>query len=220
MSKRFTDILVLALLTLIFVSYMTAPAVTNAGSVPVLSVTPKARNFGNLIIGAGQIMWFEVGNIGAGTLIGNASIVGTGFSIIGNNSYSLDAGQTTKIAIVFRPTAAVDYNATVTFTGGAGATVNVTGAGITEPKISVIQSTLNDGGISFAVQNTGGGVLAGTCVIDGKIHRRYNLAAGQSKKFSVQLPFVTEDKAFVAMFTGGGGTAVSLKPAGQPSGRD
>ena len=57
---------------------------------------------------------FTVKNNGTGTLSGNAS-VGSPFSIVSGGSYSLGAGQTQTVMVVFSPLVASNYNQSVNF---------------------------------------------------------------------------------------------------------
>lgn len=96
---------------------------------PIISVTPDSIDFGTVDVGDSSQRSFTVTNIGAGTLDGEATVVGDGFSVIGGSPYSLSAGQSALVTIEFAPTASGGFLGTVTFTGGGGTTRSVTGTG-------------------------------------------------------------------------------------------
>lgn len=65
---------------------------------------------------------------GAGTLNGTVSTAPP-FSIVGNATYALTTGHSTNITVRYSPTVVANDSGTLTFTGGGGATVSVTGFG-------------------------------------------------------------------------------------------
>jgi len=95
---------------------------------PYLSAKPTAHDFGSVGIGQHSDRDFVVQNVGTGLLSGNTS-TNTPFSIVSGSSYNLNAGESQVVTVRFSPTAAQTYNDTVTFTGGGGATRQVTGTG-------------------------------------------------------------------------------------------
>jgi hypothetical protein len=96
---------------------------------PIIAVTPDSIDFGTVNVGDSLQRAFTVTNIGAGTLDGDATADGDGFSVVGGSPYSLSAGQSAIVTIEFTPPAAGVFNGTVSFTGGGGTTRSVTGTG-------------------------------------------------------------------------------------------
>lgn len=99
-----------------------------AAPAPLLSVAPSSRTFGSVAVGSSADLGFTVQNTGGGTLSGSASVPAP-FSIISGSPYNLTAGQSVAVWIRFAPAAAQSYGASVTFSGGNGATAAVTGTG-------------------------------------------------------------------------------------------
>ena len=140
---------------------------------PVLQVTPGSIAYGTILNGTSKTNSFTVQNIGTGTLTGTAS-VGAPFSILSGGSYSLGANASQTVTVIFSPTVANNYNQSVTFTGGNGASTTVTGsatnAPVPTPVLQVTPGSIAYGTIlngtsktnSFTVQNIGTGTLTGT----------------------------------------------------------
>lgn len=99
---------------------------------PIIAVSPASRDFGNVVVGTGAQATFTVRNNGTGTLTGQASVASP-FSILSGGSYSLDSGAAQTITVAFMPASAGSFTRTVTFTGGGGATAQVTGVGVAQP---------------------------------------------------------------------------------------
>ncbi len=98
------------------------------GNDPVLYRNPSSRNFGTLQVGTSTDLTFTVGNVGGGTLNGTASGLSSPFSIVSGSPYSLGSFVYTSITVRFSPASAGAWTQTVTFTGGAGATAQVSGS--------------------------------------------------------------------------------------------
>jgi lysophospholipase L1-like esterase len=94
-----------------------------------ITVTPSLLSFGSVGLGTSTNQIFTVQNSGSGTLSGTASVAAP-FSVVSGATYSLGAGQTQAVTVRYTPTAAGSNLQTVTFTGSAGATASVTGAGV------------------------------------------------------------------------------------------
>jgi hypothetical protein len=94
---------------------------------PVIQVSPVAINFGSLAVGASATNTITVQNTGSGTLAGTASVAAP-FAIVSGASYSLGAGQSQNVGVSYSPTANGSNSASVTFTGGGGAVVAVSGS--------------------------------------------------------------------------------------------
>jgi uncharacterized protein YegP (UPF0339 family) len=72
---------------------------------------------------------FTVKNVGSGTLTGNASTTAP-FTIVSGGSYSLTAGQSQAVTVRFSPPSAGAFSGSVSFTGGGGASIAVSGAAL------------------------------------------------------------------------------------------
>ena len=133
---------------------------------PVLSVTPASHDFGEVDVGAYADRSFEVTNAGQGTLDGTAA-TSPPFSIVSGGSYSLAAGESQSVAVRFSPGAPGDYDNSVSFTGGSGATRPVTGH--TPPVLEVSPASRNvpvgGGEVTFTVNNAGGGQMDWTAEV-------------------------------------------------------
>jgi hypothetical protein len=132
---------------------------------PVINITPPSLDFGSPAVGSSNTLTLTVQNIGGGTLAGNASIPTSTFGMIGTRAYSLTAGQRQTITVSFTPTQSGITNQTVTFTGGATATVTGNGQVLrtaipgqafpsTQGNLSPPFATNADNTISQAVETT------------------------------------------------------------------
>ena len=99
---------------------------------PVISVTPASQSFGTVATETTTDQTFTVQNTGGGTLTGSASVAGP-FSIISGGSYSLGAGQSQTVTVSYSPTTAGTSSQTITFSGGAGASVTLNGTALIAP---------------------------------------------------------------------------------------
>ncbi len=96
---------------------------------PVIAVTSSSQNFGTLAVGATNNLTFTVQNTGGSTLIGTASVAAP-FSIVSGGTYNLTAGQSQSVTISFNPTAAGTSTQNLTFTGGTGISMALTGTAV------------------------------------------------------------------------------------------
>ncbi|HUA38753.1 MAG TPA: hypothetical protein VMA35_10215, partial [Candidatus Sulfopaludibacter sp.] len=90
--------------------------------------------YGTLLVGTSETNSFTVQNAGSGTLSGSASVSGP-FSVVSGGSYSLGSGQSQTVLVSFSPVTATNYNQSVTFSGGAGTNVTVTGSATNAPAV-------------------------------------------------------------------------------------
>jgi hypothetical protein len=195
---------------------------------PSISVTPASQAFGSIEVGATANRTFSVENTGGGTLSGSASVPAP-FSVVSGGSYSLSAGASQTVTVRYSPTSAGTHNATVTFTGGGGATRAVSGSAYDPPAIAVTPTSHDFGSIevgatanrTFSVENTGGGTLSGSAsvpapfsVVSGAV---YSLSAGASQTVTVRYsPTSAGTHNATATFTGGGGASRAVSGNGQP----
>jgi thermitase len=96
---------------------------------PVISVSPSSLNFGGVNVGGSLDRTITVRNVGGGVLNGNAT-TSTPFAIVSGGSYSLGAGQSQTITVRFSPIYADTFLGNVNLTGGGGASLAVSGAGV------------------------------------------------------------------------------------------
>ena len=136
----------------------------SGGSVtnPVISVSPASLNFGAILAGAQSNKTFTVQNIGNGTLTGAVS-VSLPYSVQ-NGGYSLGAGQTQAVTVVFSPTLSGSFTNTVTFTGGGGASATVSGIGLPSTILPPTVSAITQSGADVDPNTAGLQVYAGSVV--------------------------------------------------------
>jgi len=126
---------------------------------PVLSVSPQSLAFGSVAVGSSADLAVNVGNAGAGTLDGNATVTGPGFSLLGVSTYSLGAGETAGLTVRFAPQSAGPMSGSLTLTGAAGAggtTVPLTGSGTAAAPTLTVSATSVRLGASVSVTVSGG----------------------------------------------------------------
>jgi hypothetical protein len=90
--------------------------------------------------------------------------VGAPFSIVSGGNYSLGAGQAQTVTVVFGPTAATNYNQSVTFTGANGTNTTVTGSATNAPPVLPTMSAINVNATDVDLNLPGLQVYAGTTV--------------------------------------------------------
>jgi len=120
---------------------------------PVLEVSPDyIVDFGKVACNTSNDMnAFVVANTGGSTLNGDV-FVNSPFSIFSGGSYSLTEGQTQNVIVRFSPTDEGGFNSYVTFTGGVGATREVSGEGtitVVEPVIHSISAESTTEGLTY-----------------------------------------------------------------------
>ena len=93
---------------------------------PVVMVTPITMDFGSVKAKSTVTNTFLVENAGGGKLVGKATVPPP-FKIISGESYSLKENAAQVVTIIYTPSHASSDTQTVTFTGGGGAKVPVTG---------------------------------------------------------------------------------------------
>jgi hypothetical protein len=132
--------------------------------------------------------------------------------------YSIDAGNSLVVHVLYSPSTVGTHEGIVTLSGGGGATVGVSGSAYPAPAISVTPASLDFGTVSvgatsdltFTVQNTGGGTLSGTASVAAPFSvvsgGSYDLAAGASQAVTVRYsPTGAGTHSGTVTFTGGGG---------------
>jgi len=109
-------------------AYSSEISYTVPTAVPGIQVTPGSIGFGTVLAGTSVTNRFVVQNTGTGTLSGSAS-VSAPFSVVSGGSYSLGAGQTQAVVVVFSPLTANQYTQSVSFSVSGGTGMNVTVSG-------------------------------------------------------------------------------------------
>jgi hypothetical protein len=138
-------------------------AVPGPSTNPVSVVSPGNLDFGAVVTNSSTNQVIIVQNTGGGTLTGTASVLAP-FQIVSGGSYSLGSNQTQTVTIGFNPTVAGTFSQTVTFTGGNGASVGVTGvAYVMQPNLA-FSSGAGTIIAPFAVSNMSPIIVAGTTV--------------------------------------------------------
>src|SRR6185369_4743822 len=103
---------------------------------PTISVTPTSLDFGGVGVGGSVDKTITVKNTGGGILAGTAT-ANAPYSITSGGTYNLSGGQSQTVTVRFAPTSAGTFASNVTFTGGAGASVSLTGTAAFPPNISL-----------------------------------------------------------------------------------
>jgi len=98
-----------------------------AANNPLISVTPSEIDFGSLAKGSSATNVLLVRNRGGGTLSGAASVAAP-FAVVTGASYTLTSNQTHAVTVTFSPASAGDFNGSLQFTGGGGASAALSGA--------------------------------------------------------------------------------------------
>jgi hypothetical protein len=98
-----------------------------------VTVSPNSTvNYGAVTVGGTVERNFQVTNTGGGILTGGTTVSGSGFTVLGKNTYSLGSGDRFTVSVRFSPAAASTFSGTVTFTGsGSNIAVPLSGAGET-----------------------------------------------------------------------------------------
>jgi hypothetical protein len=94
---------------------------------PVGQVSPASMSFGSIPMNTSVTNSLVIQNVGGGTLAGTASVPPP-FYIVSGAAYSLTSNQTQTVNIRYSPTLAQSDSQIITFTGGGGATANLSGS--------------------------------------------------------------------------------------------
>ena len=111
---------------------------------PIIQVTPGSLTFGYVPVGSTKDLTLTVKNAGVGTLTGNATTAAP-FSIVSGGSYSLEAGDDSQVVTVqYKPTSSGKHTGIVSFTGGKGVTIPLTGKNEKSQGLPWLQLLLGD----------------------------------------------------------------------------
>lgn len=112
----------------------------STGTNPIIAVVPGRTNLSDVAVNSTTNFILTVGNSGGSTLTGACSIVSTPkgvFKLISGSPYSVDPGFSQDVEFQYAPTNTGLHSALITFTGGKGVEVQVTGGGIVPSVISI-----------------------------------------------------------------------------------
>jgi hypothetical protein len=125
---------------------------------PIISASPLSLLFGAVSVNTIKTNIVTVQNIGGGTLAGVATLQGSEFSVVSGGTYTLGENQSQPVAVRFAPTAMGTNTQTITFTGGGGATVTVSGVAALVNNAPVANDDAYNmvQGSSLAVTSSGG----------------------------------------------------------------
>jgi hypothetical protein len=101
-------------------------AIAQTNTSPVIQVSPGSLCFGAVAGGATATDTVTVINAGGGVLVGTATVP-VPFSVVSGGTYSLVGNQSQAVRVSYCPSGLNDA-AAVSFTGGGGATVSVSGS--------------------------------------------------------------------------------------------
>ncbi len=168
---------------------------------PVCTVRPTSLDFGIVPLGHGSDLSLSVTNTGGGTLVGTLIDTSTAFTIFGDPSYSLAAGQGAGFTVSFAPLREGSQSASIRVGADGSQTVICTGTTPSAPEcqVRVLSPSLDAGAveiysskdIQISLTNAGGGMLVGTVTspkADFKVvgSPSYSLSASQSATFTVR----------------------------------
>lgn len=128
-----------------------ALTVTGSGVAPYLSISPASYDFGAIPLGENKSTAFMISNLNgdcASTVdLSNIQVSGSGFSLSGSSSLSLDPGESTTLSVLFGPSSVGLKSGTFSFSSNdpynLSKSISVTGTGVSP---AIDPSTLN---ISF-----------------------------------------------------------------------
>jgi hypothetical protein len=100
---------------------------------PTLVVSPANLDLGPVPAGTCASGTFYVTNVGSGTLTGSVSGATAPFSVVSGGSYSLGPNAWQAVIVQYSPTAPGSNTVNLTFTGGGGATLLLTGSAVPKP---------------------------------------------------------------------------------------
>ena len=160
-------------------------ALTGVGEMPPFcGVIPTTLDFGTVLVDSTMDTTFTIVNTGLDSLSGTVSESCDHFSIVGDPSYALAAGESLTVTVRFVPTATGVHNCTIDAGSALCSDVSCTGIGESLPLCELSLSSLDFGTVSlgsyqdstFIIRNIGGGILTGF-VVEACDH--YNIEAGE-----------------------------------------
>lgn len=143
-------------------------------ALPECVVEPASIDFGTVTVGSPRDSTFTIRNAGGGTVAGDVSAACNDYATLsGGGAFSLSAGQSREVTVRFTPSS-VGASGCQVGLGALCAAVDLRGTGEAAPKCVVTPPSLDFGtlsvgdsrDLSFTIENTGGGTLAGTVSAD------------------------------------------------------
>jgi Abnormal spindle-like microcephaly-assoc'd, ASPM-SPD-2-Hydin len=133
-------------------------ALTGAGTVPGLGVSPGAVNFKGIVVGNIGTATLNLSNTGsAAVTISQASVTGTGFTISGLAAgLTIQPGQNSSFAAQFQPTSTGSASGSISISSNSPnspMTIALTGTG-TQPEIGAIPSSAPFGNVTVGNANS------------------------------------------------------------------
>jgi pimeloyl-ACP methyl ester carboxylesterase len=188
---------------------------------PAMQVSPMSSDFGLVLAGSSADRPFIVTNTGGGTLAGAAS-VGSPFSVVSGETYSLGRLQSATVIIRFTPVTPGLVQTQVSFTGAGGASRSVTGTGVLPAALIAVAplsldfgqvNVSNCGQLTVSISNVGDALLAGSMSVGSPFSvasgGTYSLAPGEQQVGSLTFCPVAQGVASAQVqFTGGGGASL------------
>ena len=162
-----------------------------------VSVTPTQLSFGAVEVGTSTTLSVVVRNVGDTSVSGNASIANP-FSIASGGSYTLAPNATQTVVVRFTPNAVQSWSRDLSVTGGAGATVLVSGSGY-EPAAFTVSPT------SVSFPNTRVGESS-----SGSVSITNTGSVAGTANLSVSAPFEVTSSTSVYL-AGGASASVSVR---------
>ena len=98
---------------------------------PIISLSSGEINFGSMQLGTSANKKITVANIGGSSLIGTATTTQP-FAVVSGSNYSLGSDQSQEVTVRYTPEPAGVHNGTVTFTGGGGASLALSGSALSD----------------------------------------------------------------------------------------
>lgn len=198
---------------------------------PIIDLSVSNLNFGITYVGYTNSMTVTVKNVGGEVLDGTASVPAP-FIIESGATYSLSNNQMQVVTVLFAPQAVGEVTNTLSFTGGGGATIPVSGMGEPEPEPSLWLSASNlifsttplgsTNNLSVTVRNDGGGMLEGTAsIVAGapftiESGADYSLGLGEEQVVVILFaPEAEGEFSDTLSFTGGGGSTIPVSGTGK-----
>ena len=135
---------------------------------PGYLTAPPSLNLGSVTLGGSQSQTLTISNSGgSGLTISGANVIGSGYSVSGLSfPYTLAAGASAAMSVVFAPTVTGTNNATLTLTSNASnpsVSVALTGSGSSSSgTLSMTPSAMNFGTVTIGSTQTQSGSLTAT----------------------------------------------------------
>jgi len=88
-------------------------------TVATVSITPESLSFGDVIVGEVKMDTVRITNSGSGTLVVTSVVTGSGVFRPGRTSFTIGAGESDTLSVLFEPDAIGEYRDTLVMTTNA-----------------------------------------------------------------------------------------------------